>query len=198
MEGKGKGKGKWRESKGIRKGKGKGKVWESEIKRREREGKGNGRERKGKGMGREREGEGNHINFCSFGSFRNGFEIPKQTETNQKRWIYSFGKNTETEPKLSVFRFVSVRTERKKTVLQDTLQSARDNWAGLSSIISPSLWMPATWGRFLCLAMCLMMWHTRQHCPRQNIFGRSCFLINLSLSHRAVHYLPQNTGREDA
>jgi hypothetical protein len=28
--------------------------------------------------------------------------------------LYSFGKNTETEPKLSVFHFVSVRTERKK------------------------------------------------------------------------------------
>jgi hypothetical protein len=36
---------------------------------REREGEG-----KGKGKGREREGEGNYFNFCSFSSFRNGFE----------------------------------------------------------------------------------------------------------------------------
>jgi hypothetical protein len=47
-----------------------------------REVKGRGRERegKGKGTGREKEGKGNYFNFCSFGSFRNGFEIPKQTE----------------------------------------------------------------------------------------------------------------------
>ncbi len=50
----------------------------------EREGKGNGkgteRERKGKRNGTEREGEGDYFNFCSFCSFQNGFEIPKQTE----------------------------------------------------------------------------------------------------------------------
>jgi hypothetical protein len=56
-------------------GKGKGR-------KREEKGKGKGRERerkrKGKGKGKERESEGNYFNFCSFGSFRNGFEIPKQ------------------------------------------------------------------------------------------------------------------------
>ncbi len=67
-EGKRKGKGKGRE----REGKGKGKGREREIKGKERE-----RKVKGKGKGREREGEGY---FCSFGSFRTGFEIPKQTE----------------------------------------------------------------------------------------------------------------------
>ncbi len=60
--------------------------------RRGRKGEGNGKgdsrdgevgrlkggEREGKG--KEREGEGSYFNFCSFGSFRNGFEIPKQTE----------------------------------------------------------------------------------------------------------------------
>jgi hypothetical protein len=44
---------------------------------------------KGKGKEKEREkerkGEGNYFNFCSFGWFRNGFEIPKQTEINRKR-----------------------------------------------------------------------------------------------------------------
>jgi hypothetical protein len=74
-------------------------------------------EGKWKGKGKEKEREergGDYFDFCSFGSFRNGFEIPKQTEINRKRGLYSFGKKTETEPKLPVFRFVSVRTERKK------------------------------------------------------------------------------------
>ncbi len=47
-------------------------------------GKGNGRvgevgrlKERGRERGREGEGEGNYFNFCSFGSFRNGFKIPK-------------------------------------------------------------------------------------------------------------------------
>jgi hypothetical protein len=39
-----------------------------------------GRERDGKGKGMEREREGKEKGFCSFGSFRNGFKLPKQTE----------------------------------------------------------------------------------------------------------------------
>ncbi len=43
----------------------------------EEKGKGKGRKRKGKGKGKgkERESDGN---YCSFGSFRNSFEISKQ------------------------------------------------------------------------------------------------------------------------
>ncbi len=87
----------------------------------EGEGKGQEKERDAevgrlKGQGRGREGKGNYFNFCSFGSFRNGFEIPKQTERGD--YTYSFGKNTETEPKLSVFRF---EPKEKKSVSQDTL-----------------------------------------------------------------------------
>ncbi len=66
---------------GRLKGQGREKEEKGKRKRREREGK-------GKGKGKERESEGNYFNFCSFGSFRNGFEIPKQpkqTETNRKR-----------------------------------------------------------------------------------------------------------------
>ncbi len=52
-------------------------------------GKGKGREGKGKGKGKERERKGKVkvITLISavFGSFRNGFEISKQTETNRKR-----------------------------------------------------------------------------------------------------------------
>jgi hypothetical protein len=40
--------------------------------------KGSEREGKGKGKGKERESEGNYSKFCSFSSFQNGFEIPKQ------------------------------------------------------------------------------------------------------------------------
>jgi hypothetical protein len=32
----------------------------------------------------------------------------------------------------------------------------------------------------------------RKHCPRQSIFGRSRFLMNVSLSHQVVHNLPQD------
>jgi hypothetical protein len=73
MESEGKVKGKGRE----RKGKGRG-----------REGMGKDKEGKGKGKGKEREGEENYFNFCSFGSFRNGFEIPKQTERGDYILLY--------------------------------------------------------------------------------------------------------------
>ncbi len=55
--------------------------------RREKEwnGKGKGRERERKRKGKGKEREGDYFIFCSFGSFRNGFEIPKQTEINRKR-----------------------------------------------------------------------------------------------------------------
>ncbi len=68
----------------------------------EEKGKTKGRERegKGKGKGKERESEGHFF--------------------NRERWLYSFGKNTETEPKLPVFRFVAVRTERKKNPFRRT------------------------------------------------------------------------------
>ncbi len=68
-----------------------------------------------------------------------------------------------------------------------TLQSAPDNWAGLSSIISPSLWTPATWGKFICLAMCLMMQHMGKHYPGQKKLVKSPYLKNVSLLHQAVH-----------
>ncbi len=74
---------------------------------------GRGKVGEGKGKGKEREGEGNYFNFCSFGSFRNGFEIPKQTERGD--YILS-----EKKPKqnpdcqcLSLFQF---KPKEKKSV----------------------------------------------------------------------------------
>ncbi len=77
-----KGQGREKEEKGKRKGKG-----------REREGKG-----KGKGKEKEKESEGNYFNFCSFGSFRNGFEIPKQPkQTERCNYILSEKYRNRTE-----------------------------------------------------------------------------------------------------
>jgi hypothetical protein len=47
-----------------------------------------GKDKEGKGKGKEREGEENYFKFCSFGSFRNGFEIPKQTERGDYILLY--------------------------------------------------------------------------------------------------------------
>jgi hypothetical protein len=66
-------------------------------------------ERRGKGGRRKREGGGHFV-----------FEIPKQTETNRKRWLYSFGKNTETEPKLSVFSVCFGSNRKKKNPFRRT------------------------------------------------------------------------------
>ncbi len=84
-------------------------------KRREREDKGKG---KGKEKEKERERKGKVKVITLISQFRfvsKRFRNTETTETNRKRWLYSFGKNTETEPKLPVLRFVSVRTERKKS-----------------------------------------------------------------------------------
>ncbi len=51
-------------------------------KEKEEKGKRKGRERERKRKGRE--SEGNYFNFCSFGSFRNGFEIPKQPKQTER------------------------------------------------------------------------------------------------------------------
>ncbi len=83
MEGKEKGKG--REMEGKEKGKGREREGKGKRTGREREGKGKRRGRGREGEGKGREGEGHFVNFCSFGSFRIGFKIPKQTETNRKR-----------------------------------------------------------------------------------------------------------------
>ncbi len=79
-----KGQGREKEEKGKRKG-------------REREGK-----EKGKGRERERKGKvkvGNYFNFCRFGSFRNGFEIPKQPNKPKEIIIFfrkKYRNRTET------------------------------------------------------------------------------------------------------
>jgi hypothetical protein len=113
-----KGKGKGRE----REGKGKGKGREREGKGREREGKGKG---KGKGKERERESEGNYFNFSSFGSFRNGFEIPKQPkQTKRGNYILSekIPKQNRNCQCFGLFRF---EPKEKKSVSQDTLVTTR-------------------------------------------------------------------------
>ncbi len=59
--------------------KGQGREKEEKWKRKGRE-----REGKGKGKGRERESEGNYFDFCSFGSFQNRFEVPKQPKQTER------------------------------------------------------------------------------------------------------------------
>ncbi len=82
---------------------------------REREGKGKG---KGKGKVRERKGEGNYFNFCSFGLFRNGFEIPKQTERGHYILSEKIPKQNRNCQCFGLFRF---EMKEKKSVSQDTL-----------------------------------------------------------------------------
>jgi hypothetical protein len=77
--------------------------------------KGKGRGRK---KGREREGEGNYFNFCSFGSFRNSFEIPKQTERGDYILLEKIPKQNLNCQCFSLFRF---EPKEKKSVSQDTL-----------------------------------------------------------------------------
>jgi hypothetical protein len=112
MDVKWKGKGRERERKGKEKGKG-----------REREGKGKrkgkGREREGKGKRRERECEGKYFNFYSFGSFRNGFEIPKQTERSDFILSEKIPKKNRNCQCFGLFRF---EPKEKKSVSQDTLR----------------------------------------------------------------------------
>jgi hypothetical protein len=93
---------------------------------REKEEKGNrkGREREGKGKGKERESEGNYFNFCSFGSFQNGFEIPKQPkQTERGNYILSekIPKQNRNCQFFGLFRF---EPKEKKSVSQDTLIDA--------------------------------------------------------------------------
>ncbi len=115
---KGEGKEKGKERK--RKGKGR----ERKGKEREGKGKGKGRERereeegKGKGKGREREGEGHFVNFCSFSSFRIGFEIPKQTERSDYILSEKIPKQNRNCQCFGLFRF---EPKEKKSVSQDTL-----------------------------------------------------------------------------
>ncbi len=69
----------------------------------------------GKEKERDRKGKVKLITLISAVSVR--FETVLKYRNNRnkpKEVLYSFGKNTETEPKLPGFRFVSVRTERKK------------------------------------------------------------------------------------
>jgi hypothetical protein len=71
--------------------------------------KGGGREgdrmRKEKGKGRERNEESNYLNFCSFGLFQNGFEIPKQTEESDNILSEKILKQNRNCQCSGVFRF---------------------------------------------------------------------------------------------
>jgi hypothetical protein len=55
--------------------------------------------------------------FCLFRLFRYRFETPKQTE----KMFFGFTKQTETNAKQILFRFVSVRTENFFFHFEDTL-----------------------------------------------------------------------------
>jgi hypothetical protein len=113
--------GKWKGKERKRKGKGKGKGREREGKG--REGKGGKREGegKGKGRGREREGEGHFVNFCSFGSYRIGFEIPERGDYILSEKIPKQNRNCQC---FGLFRF---EPKEKKSVSQDTLVQCTDN-----------------------------------------------------------------------
>ena len=58
--------------------------------------------------------------FCLFRLFRYRFETPKQTEII----CFGFTKQTETQPKQILFRFVSVRTKILFVCFEDTLLPA--------------------------------------------------------------------------
>ncbi len=74
------------------------------------------------GQGREREGKGKEkeitFNFCSFGSFRNGFEIPKQTERGDYILSEKIPKQNRNCQCFGLFQFEPKET---KSVSQDTL-----------------------------------------------------------------------------
>ncbi len=55
--------------------------------------------------------------FCLFRLFRYRFETPKQTET----FVIGFTKQTETNAKQILFRFVSVRNRIIFVCFEDTL-----------------------------------------------------------------------------
>jgi hypothetical protein len=86
----------------------------------EEKGKRKGRERdgKGKGKGKERESDGNYFNSCSFGSFQNGFEIPKQIKRGDYILLEKIPKPNRNCQCFDLFRFES---KEKKSVSQDTL-----------------------------------------------------------------------------
>jgi hypothetical protein len=98
-----KGQGREKENKGKRKG-------------REKEGKG-----KGKGNGKERESEGNYFNFCSFDSFRNGFEIPKQPKQTERGGYILSEKIPKQNRNCQCFGLFRFEPKEKKSVSQDTL-----------------------------------------------------------------------------
>jgi hypothetical protein len=120
-----KGQGREKEEKGKRKG-------------REREGKGKG---KGKGRkGKERKSEGNYFNFCSFGSFRNGFETPKQPKQIERGGYILSEKIPKQNRNCLCFGLFRFEPKEKKSVSQDTLgtrvvrrelqQEHKNGWKG--------------------------------------------------------------------
>jgi hypothetical protein len=62
-------------------------------------------EGKGKEKGRKREGESKYLNFCSFGSFQNGFEKPKQTERSDNILSEKIPKQNRNCQCFGLFRF---------------------------------------------------------------------------------------------
>ncbi len=98
-----KGQGREKEEKGKRKG-------------RKRDGKG-----KGKGKGKERKSEGNYFNSCSFGSFQNGFEIPKQPKQTKRGDYILLEKILKQNRNCQCFDLFRFEPKEKKSVSQDTL-----------------------------------------------------------------------------
>jgi hypothetical protein len=148
-------------------GKGKGKV-SVKVRRRERgregegcgsglvegtgKGKGRDREEKGKGKGKEkeREREGDYFNFCSIGSFRNGFEIPKQPKQTE-RGDYILSEKYRNCQCFSLFRF---EPKEKKSVSQDTLV-ARLDLSRLTTVSPNTLPLCLSVSISACVSVCL-------------------------------------------
>ena len=102
----------------------------------EEKGKRKGREKEGKGNEKERESEGNYFNFRSFGSFRNGFEIPKQPKQTERGDYILSEKIPKQNRNCQCFGLFRFEPKEKKSVSQDTLfTSLRGfplNWEFLS------------------------------------------------------------------